>query len=150
MYDLILVIHNLLRWVVLVLAVVVVVLAWIGWLGKREWQERDRKVGTFYTIAMDVQLLLGVILYFFLSPFALSAIMNQGMEFVMGNRDFRVFAMEHLVFMLIAVVLAHLGSILSKKAPDSAGKYRRAAIFYTISLVVLLVGIPWWRPLLRF
>jgi hypothetical protein len=28
-------------------------------------------------------------------------------------------------------------------------KFRGAAIAYSISLVLMLAGIPWWRPLLR-
>lgn len=149
MYDFLLFLHNILRWVVLVLAVLAVAFSWIGWLGRREWLARDQKIGTFFTIGMDIQLLIGLILYFFFSPYALSAMMNQGMSFVMGQSEFRFFGVEHFFFMVVALVFAHLGSILAKKAPDTLGKHRRAAIFYSLSLLVILAGIPWWRPLLR-
>jgi hypothetical protein len=58
------------------------------------------------------------------------------------------FAIEHPLAMILAVVFAHLGSALSKKAPDSAGKYRQAAIWYTLSVLLLIIGMPWFRPLL--
>ena len=61
MYEFILAIHNIIRWVALVLLIVTTVSAFIGWLGKREWAERDRKFGVFTTIALDTQLLLGLI-----------------------------------------------------------------------------------------
>ena len=57
--------HNILRWVVVVLALAAVVNAFWGWLGQRTWTERDRKLGTYFSIALDIQFLLGVLLYFF-------------------------------------------------------------------------------------
>jgi hypothetical protein len=149
MYDFLLFLHNVLRWVVMILAILAVVFSWIGWLGRREWLVRDQKIGTYFAISMDVQLLLGLILYFFFSPYALIAMLNQGLSFVVSQSEFRFFSMEHFFYMVVALVFAHLGSVLSKKAPDSLGKYRRAAIFYSLSLILILVGIPWWRPLLR-
>jgi len=64
MYPFILGLHNLFRWVALVLAIVATVGAFLGWFGKRQWSERDRKIGSFFGMAMDIQLLLGLILYF--------------------------------------------------------------------------------------
>lgn len=149
MYDVLLFLHNLLRWLVLILGILAVVFSWMGWLRKREWQVRDQKIGTYFTIGMDLQLLVGLILYFFLSPYALNAMLNQGLSFVVSQSEFRFFGIEHFFYMVLALVFAHLGSILSKKARDSIGKYRRAAIFYSLSILVILVGIPWWRPLFR-
>ena len=149
MYEFILELHNIFRWIVLVLALIAVITAFIGGIGKREWTKRDKQIGTFYTISMDIQLLLGLILYLFFSEFGLKAIRYQGMSYVMseGGRETMFFAVEHIFIMVVAVVFAHLGSILAQKAPESKGKFKRAAIFFTLSLLTLLVGIPWWRPL---
>jgi hypothetical protein len=57
--------------------------------------------------------------------------------------------MEHVLLMLIAVVLAHIGAGKSKKADNDASRFKAGAIFFTLSLVAILFGIPWWRPLLR-
>jgi hypothetical protein len=146
MYEIVLAIHNIFRWVALILAIVATVFAFIGWLGKREWSERDRKFGTFLTIALDMQLLLGLILYFFLSPLTKTAFQDFGAA--MGVADLRFFGLEHAVYMVVAVVFAHLGSALSKKATTSQAKFMRAAIFYGLALLLILVGIPWGRPLL--
>ncbi len=149
MYEVALLIHNVFRWIALILGIVATVLAFIGWFGKKEWTARDKMLGTYYTMFLDIQLLLGLILYFFYSPFAFSALLNQGMSYVMGQSEYRFFAVEHLFFMILALVFAHLGSILSKKAPEAVGKFKRAAIFYGLSLLFILIAIPWWRPLLR-
>ena len=148
MYGFLVDVHNIVRWAVVVLGLIAVVRAFWGWLGKREWTEAERKIGIFFTSAVDVQLLLGVILYFGFSNWALKAILDKGMAFVMGEAQYRFFAIEHAFLMLLGVVFAHLGSMLPKKADESASKYKRAALWFTLALLVILAGVPWTtRPL---
>jgi hypothetical protein len=146
MYAFVLDVHNIIRWVALVLGIVVAVIAFLGWFGKKDWSERDRKWGMYFTSAMDLQLLLGLLLYFFLSPLTKQAFQN--FSAAMSNSGLSFFAIEHPLAMILAVVFAHLGSALSKKAPDSVGKYKRAALWYTLSVLLLIIGMPWFRPLL--
>jgi len=68
----------------------------------------------------------------------------------MSVRDLRFFGVEHVFYMVLAVVFAHLGSILSRKAPESKAKFQRAAIFFGLSLLLMLLGIPWTRSLIPF
>jgi hypothetical protein len=146
-YELLLSLHNIWRWVVLVLAIVAAATALIGWFGKRQWGERDRKIGLFTAMSIDIQLLLGALLYIF-SEYGIKGL-SKGMEFVSANRDYRFFGLEHLVYMVVVVVLAHLGSILPRRARESTKKFMRAAIPFTLMLLLIIIGIPWWRPLLR-
>ena len=145
MYEFFLAMHNIMRWVALILAIVATVTAFLGWFGKRQWSERDRKIGSFFGMAMDIQLLLGLILYFVYSPITRAALQDFGAA--MGVKDLRFFGMEHVFYMVLAVVFTHLGSILARRAPESKAKFQRAAIFFGLSLLLLLLGIPWGRPL---
>jgi hypothetical protein len=145
MYEVLLAIHNIARWVVLLLGFVVVIRAFVGWLGRQQWSETERRIGLFFAIGLDIQLLLGLVLYFLFSPFTRFALQNCGEA--MGLREFRFFAVEHSLLMVLAVVFAHLGSSLSKKAPQDTSKYRRAAIWFTLALLMIMLGMPWWRPL---
>jgi hypothetical protein len=145
MYLVMLAIHNVVRWVVLVLLILVTVRAYLGWFGKRDWTERDRKFGSFASMALDIQLLLGLLLYIFFSPITRAAFQNFGQA--MGVADLRFFAFEHAFYMLLAVVFAHLGSILSRKATESVAKHRLAAIWFTLALLLIILGMPWARPL---
>lgn len=147
MYEFVLALHNLVRWVVLILAILAVVRAYLGWFGKRAWTGRDRQVGMFTGIALDIQLLIGLLLYIFFSPLTRSAFQNFGAA--MGNSDLRFFAVEHVFTMVLAVVFAHLGSILPRKVENAMIKHQRAAIWFSLLLVILLLGTPWMRPLLR-
>lgn len=146
MYPYVLALHNLMRWVFLILAVVAAVRAFMGWLGKREWTETDRKVGSFTGIAGDIQLLLGLLLYFILSPITTAALRDFGAA--MSSPEMRFFAVEHVLYMVLAVVSAHLGSILARKAQDPSSKFKRAALWFTLTVLFVLLGMPWMRPLL--
>ena len=65
----------------------------------------------------------------------------------MGDDQLRFFGVEHAFMMIVAVILAHVGSVMVKRAAESRSKYIRSAIWFTISTLVVLVAIPWWRPL---
>jgi hypothetical protein len=127
--------------VVILTALFALIRALTGLSFKRGWMEMDNRAGLFYNSAMDLQLLVGLILYFFLSPTTTLALQNFGAA--MSNPQARFFGMEHVAGMFIAVVLAHIGRSLSRKAPTAAQKHRRALIWFAISLVVLLAAIPW-------
>jgi uncharacterized membrane protein YozB (DUF420 family) len=148
MYEFILGVHNILRWVTLILGFLAVLRAFIGWFGKHAWIPADPKIGRFFTSAIDIQLLVGLLLYIFFSPFTLQAIRNFGFGTIMEQVDYRFFAVEHLFYMLLAVVFAHLGSALPKKVDRPVDKHRRAAIWFGLALLLILIGMPWFRPLL--
>jgi hypothetical protein len=103
-------------------------------------------VGVFFTSAMDLQLLLGLLLYIFFSPLTTSAFRD--FSTAMGNDVMRFFTVEHVFFMVLAIVFAHLGSAFSKRAEEPAKKHRTAALWFGLSLILLLLGMPWMRPLL--
>ena len=147
-YSIVLSIHNLVRWVALILGILAVVRMYIGWFRKLPWIPADKKIGSYYTIALDIQFLLGLILFLFLSPFGLQAYLKFGAGYVMQQADFRFFGFEHVLYMVLAIVLGHLGSVFSRRAEKPLDKHRRGAIFYTLSVLLLLLGMPWGRPVL--
>jgi cbb3-type cytochrome oxidase subunit 1 len=144
-YQIVLALHNVIRWLALILGILAAVKAFLGWIQDSEWTKLDRKFGLFFTIALDIQLLLGLLLYFALSPITTSAVRD--LSTVMGNPGIRFYAIEHAIMMLLAVVFAHLGSALPKRVDESQAKHCRAAIWFTLSFLVMLVGMPWMRPL---
>ena len=138
--------HNMFRWLVLIALVLAVLFALAGWFGKREWNKKDNLTGLLLTIFMDIQLLVGLILYAFVSPVTKAAFNDFGAA--MKNADLRFYAVEHILIMLVAVVLVHIGRAKSKKDVANWKKHRSAAIFYGIALLLVLAGIPWERALM--
>jgi hypothetical protein len=137
--------HNGLRWLVLIALLISIILAFSGWLEKREWTKADKLSGLFLMIFMDLQFLIGIILYGFLSPITKAAFQDFGAA--MKNADLRFYAVEHFLMMLIALVLVHIGRKKSKNQMAPWKKHRTAAIFYSLSLLIILLAIPWERAM---
>ena len=151
MYSLFVALHSLLRWVVLIAGILAVGRAVAGLLGPRLWTPRDDRGGRFFVIAVDTQMLVGLILYGILSPITYAAFSNMGGA--MKDGTLRFYTVEHVFIMLIAVALVHIGRKRVQKASGDAAKHRTAAIFFGLALVLILAGIPWpfrevGRPLL--
>jgi len=143
MYEGILVLHNTLRWLLLISLVITLARYLTGWLGNLPWKKLDNVLGIVFTSLMDLQLLLGLVLYFFLSPVMKAAFSDFGAA--MKDAALRFYAVEHFSMMLIAVVLVHIGRAKSKKAKTDRKKFMTASIFFLIALVLILAAIPWSR-----
>lgn len=140
--------HNILRWVVLLLLLVVLFRSFAGMKGRRSFTAGDRKNALFLMISADVQLLLGGLLYF-MGPWGIKNIQNQGMGAVMGDSTSRFWAVEHLVGMLIAIVLIHAGYNAVKKQLPDAVKFRKLFWCALAALVLIFLMMPWpWRELI--
>ena len=59
--------HSWLRWLIILLGLFAVARAVSGRVSGRPWLASDESPGRFYTIAIDVQMLLGLLLYFVFS-----------------------------------------------------------------------------------
>jgi hypothetical protein len=146
MYTFFLAVHNILRWIVLILLILALIRSFWGWFGKREYTLTDRRAGMFYSISLDIQVLLGLLLYFVYSPITKSAMRD--FSNAMSNSDLRFFALEHLLYMILALILAHVGVVTARRATEDVAKHRRAAIWFSLSFIAILLGMPWFRPLL--
>jgi len=143
MYTGFLHLHNTLRWLILLSLVITLVKYVSGWLGSQPWKKTDNILGIVFTSLMDLQLLTGLVLYFFISPVTKLAMSDFGAA--MKDPGLRFYAVEHFSMMLIAVVLVHIGRAKSKKAKTDSAKFKIATIFFLIALVVILAAIPWSR-----
>jgi hypothetical protein len=150
-YSIVLAVHSWLRWAVLLTAIVAVGRALTR--RSRPWTPTDERAGRLFGISLDIQFLLGVLLYFVLSPFTRQAMQDFGLA--MRTTGLRFWAVEHVLGMLIAVALVHIGRGRIRKAADDRKRHRTALVFYGLALLAILASIPWpgtptGRPLLRW
>ncbi len=143
-YSIFLHAHSGFRWLVLLLVVVVTIKSLIGLFGGGKYGKLDNILAASYVGTMHLQLLIGLILYFFLSPIASEA-RRVGFGAMMSDGELRFWGMEHLLVMVLAVVAAQIGRSISKKAEDASVKFRFQSIFFGVSLLLILFGIPWDR-----
>jgi hypothetical protein len=141
MYPFLLFIHSWLRWILLLLAVVVIIRAFYGWIENKDFTGTDNK-STIYLVALfHLQLVIGLILYFFLSPITTGAFQDFGMA--MKYSALRYWAVEHIFIMLLSIVIAQVGRVQIRKAHADRSKFRNSAIYFTLALVLILSRIPW-------
>ncbi len=123
--------HNLLRWVILVLLI---------WTIINNFLNKNGKEAKILTIVSHTMLLIGIIQWF-AGDWGLKLIQNVGMSNVMKDSTQRLMAVEHPFTMIIAIALITMGGISIKKGKSNA-KW-----LYIIALVLILSRIPWARAL---
>ncbi len=133
-YNFFLQLHSGFRYIVLLLVLLAIIRAWADWLGKKSYSEGNRKLNLFAMISLHTQLLIGLVLYF-LSPFV------QFTGGMMKDNNARYWTVEHLTAMIIAIILVTIGHSKSKKITLPEGKHKTIAIYYTLSLVIIVVTI---------
>lgn len=147
MYIGLLHLHNLMRYVIIILLVVTVVKSFIGWFSKKEYTPLDDKLSLFLFISSHIQLLVGLVLYF-MSPIVEVALGN--MKQAMSDTALRFWSVEHISSMILGIVIISLGRIMAKKANTSGSKYRRQAVYFTLGMVIIFSAIPWpWSVIAR-
>ena len=153
MYVLTVFAHSFMRWIVVVLGFAVVYRAVAGQLGRRPWTAIDTRISLGFLLALDVQLLIGAVL-FIKSPVTILGIHELDLTF--RSSALRFYTLVHPLVMLTAIALAHVAwaRIPSRSAASAASSPQRdAAVFFGLALFLLLAGIPWpflsyGRPLL--
>ena len=149
--QIVLVLHNILRWAVLLFGLWTVFSAMSGIISKRNYTTADSRSNFFFMLSCDIQLLLGLILYYSNSWFDMLKAPG-----TMKNAYARFFSLEHGLLMIIALILVHVGRVSVKKAATPAAKHKRTLLFFGLAIVLILAAIPWpfreaiARPLLRW
>lgn len=149
-YLTILTLHSWVRWLVLITGIVAVARGIHARRGG--WTAADDRAGFWFVMLLDLQVLIGLLLYVWLSPITHEAFRDFGAA--MKSSAQRFWAVEHIFGMLVALALAHVGRVRIRKA-DGSRRGRLAAIFFGLALVAILASIPWpgmlsARPLLRW
>ncbi|MBV8900509.1 MAG: hypothetical protein JOY92_10425 [Verrucomicrobia bacterium] len=146
LYPIVLAAHNLWRWIVLLGVVAATLVSLRGWVGGKRRSLVNDRVTTVAVVVMDVQLLLGLVLYVGLSPLSRAMLAAPGAA--MQSREVRFFGMEHPFLMILATLAVHAGKSRARRQEARSG-FRTGTVWYALSLVLILAGTPWWRPLLR-
>ncbi|AEW02150.1 hypothetical protein A4D02_34295 [Niastella koreensis] len=140
MYQSLLILHSLVRWLVLISLLVAIVRAYRGWLGHRRFLKADNTARVVAATSAHVQLVIGITLYF-ISP-VVRYFLNY-FKAAVHQREIRFFGMEHITMMLIAIVLLTIGSAKTKRKTTDQQKFKTMAIWFTIALLIIFLSIPW-------
>ncbi len=140
MYHTLLVLHSIFRWFVLASLIYAIFRAYTGYSRKTVFTNRDDAVRHWTATLAHLQLVIGIILYsqspvvkYFLSNF------KEGIK----NLDALFFGLIHIALMLAAIITLTVGSALAKRRQTDNDKFKTMLIWFTVTLIIILIAIPW-------
>ncbi|MBI3492736.1 MAG: hypothetical protein HY047_13305 [Acidobacteria bacterium] len=152
MYPAVLIIHSWLRWVALLIGAGATLNAFRH---REDTSERPRggRWDTYFMLALDLQVLFGLLLYLGLSPLTRDAMNNVGAAW--RDPGLRFWAIGHAAMMFVAVIAVRAGRVYALGAKTSAARRHGRFICFSVAVLAMLIGVPWpglvnGRPLFRF
>ena len=123
--SILLMLHSIVRWVIVLVAVVAIVKLALGWLRGGAFKGMDRGLVSGFSGLMDLQATLGIVF-----------LLWNGLATEIGFPRHRI---EHAFVMIIAAVVAHLPARW-KNAAD-ATRFRNSLLAIVVSLVLVYIGV---------
>jgi hypothetical protein len=122
--QILLMIHSIVRWLIVLVAIVAAVKFALGWLRGGTYGSTDRALASGFTGLIDLQVTLGLILLIWGG---------------LAGIGFPAYRIEHAVTMIIAAVVAHL----HVRWKDSEDKLRfRNSLFIILDvLIIIYIGV---------
>jgi hypothetical protein len=150
-YPVVLLIHSWLRWAALLLGAAAMVIAFRDRADPAE-RPRGQRWDWAFMLALDLQVLCGLLLYFGLSPFTSAAMSNMGLA--LRDPALRFWAFTHVATMFVALVAVRVGRVLAMGEPASRARRNGRVICFGIAVLAMVAGVPWpglanGRPLFR-
>ncbi|HEY5772703.1 MAG TPA: hypothetical protein VIS75_08740 [Chitinophagaceae bacterium] len=130
MYNGLLHLHNLLRWLILLFLLIAIIQA----LAK---SPSIRKSSLWLLICAHLTFLVGIYQWF-AGEVGYKILKNSSFKAVMENDSARFWVVEHIFGMLIAIILITIGRGKAKVL-----NYRAASWLFLIALIIILATIPW-------
>ena len=130
-----LLIHSIMRWALVLVAVVTLAKFGYAWLTNSSWRRLDTRLSQAFSILMDVQILIGLVLLVWSG---------------LAGAGFPRERLEHAFIMILALVPTHL-PMRWKNAPGEK-RFRNTLLAYALALVLVIVGVAllpgggWGRP----
>ena len=149
MYSVLLVLHNVFRWLVLISLLYSILRSFQGYRGALPFTPQDNAIRHWTATLAHIQLLLGIVLY------TQSPLVHQYFATDAGNLESLFFSLIHISLMLLAIVLITIGSAKAKRQTTDLLKFKTILVWFSIALFVIFIAIPWpfsplaQRPYLR-
>jgi Na+-driven multidrug efflux pump len=151
-YEITLIAHSYLRWLVVLTSFFLCVRSFMAWRSGRNWDQADERLHVALVATFDMQFAIGLLLYVVLSPLLWAFFTDLGNN--IKDPTLRFFGMEHVIAMLAATAIVHVGRVQSKHATTDSLRQRRVWTTTLFALLIICAAIPWpgmsyGRPLLR-
>lgn len=139
LYVVLLTLHNINRWLVLLSGLWAIVQNFSLLSGNRPFTPAERRPVAMFMGTLHLQVVLGLLLFAFMGM--------QKIPVFAGSRP--SFEWEHLGMGILAAVFGTIASVQTRRATSDLAKARAAIMWSALALLVILLAMPWARPLFR-
>ncbi|MCF6366351.1 MAG: hypothetical protein L3J35_09125 [Bacteroidales bacterium] len=108
-----------------------------GWLYKKQYGSFEKKLRYTFLIFLYFDLILGIILYFFLQKPNEIITAEQAMKY----SSLRFWAIQHFSNMVFVVILSQIGSIFIKKTAKPNKKFKYSFLYFGVATLIILVSV---------
>jgi len=122
--SVLLTIHSVVRWLIVIVAIIAIVKFAIGWLRGGTFSSIDQRLASSFSGLIDLQVTLGLILLIWSG---------------LAGAGFPMYRIEHAVTMIIAAVVAHL-QVRWKNADDKT-RFRNSLFIILDTLIIIFIGV---------
>jgi hypothetical protein len=122
--SVLLTIHSVVRWLIVIVAVITAVKFAIGWLRGGAFSSIDRRLISGFNGLIDLQVTIGLVLLIWSG---------------LAGAGFPMYRIEHAVTMFIAAVVAHL-PVRWKNADDKT-RFRNSLFIILDTLIIIYIGV---------
>jgi hypothetical protein len=129
MYSTLVTIHSILRWLIVLAAVVAILYAVYGMVTRQRWTSLGDQIGSLFTWSVRINLLLGFVLWVMFFT-------NIGFNFF--------YHVIHPGIMFVALALAEILAARRGRATEESGRWRLLLLGTLIPFALILFAIPRW------
>lgn len=140
MYQILMLCHSYMRWLVLASLILAIYRAGKGYFLKSKFSDTDNTIRHWTATIAHIQLMIGMVLYF-QSPIVKYFLAN--FKTSIESFDPKFFGWIHSSLMLISIILITIGSAVSKRKQTDSDKFKTMLIWFSISLIIIFIAIPW-------
>jgi len=109
----------------------------VGWTTGKQYSKTENRLRKLYLVLLYTDMLLGVILYFFLQKPAEIMSTEEAMKF----SSLRFWAIQHFSNVIFVVILCTIGNMLIRKTSLSSKKFKYSVFYFGISTLIIIVSV---------
>ena len=129
--------HVVFSVVFLLTAIFITVYSLRGWIKDKSYNKFENNLRNTFLILLYVDLVLGIILYFFMQKPTDASTAEEAMEYAY----FRFWAIQHFANMVFIVIICTIGNLFIKKTSKPVKKHKYSFLYFGVSTVLILITV---------
>ncbi|MGD9994748.1 MAG: hypothetical protein AB7S69_15730 [Salinivirgaceae bacterium] len=136
-YDFFIDFHIVFSVLFLLIALYITLHSLLGWMQKKTYGTFANRLRRVFLFFLYGDLILGIILYFFLQKPEELISAQEAMKF----STLRFWAIQHFSNMIFVVGLSVIGSMFVKRTANTVKKYKYSFLYFGISTLIIIVSV---------